>query len=178
MISKMKIAPLLLCLLPGLSLGADIELKGKFTSKVSAHVIKENNLFVTDEKGTWYDQGLQLEQLGAFDAPYSVAAPLRITSSSGTFQASLALPLTLQNKNKPELLFRNIKVVMGAMDSPVQELTATTKVTFSNPPPINGEDTIGHYLINISGYPPAGDFKSVGGTYSGVLSLLFEPVVE
>lgn len=64
MISKMKIAPLLLCLLPGLSLGADIELKGKFTSKISAHVIKENNLFVTDEKGLGTIRVYSLSSLG------------------------------------------------------------------------------------------------------------------
>ncbi|UDQ80053.1 hypothetical protein LJN55_22030 [Erwinia rhapontici] len=178
MVSILKIALLLFCLLPGLSQGAVI-LKGKITSKISGHVVKEDNLFVTDENGGWYDQELKMEQLGAFDSPYSVDAPLRITSTSGTFQVHLDAPLILQNQAKPELLFRDMTVKLGLIGERPLLLKVADNVMLTNPPASSdGEDSIGHYLLNISGYPPAGNFKSVTGTYSGVLSLTFEPVVK
>lgn len=168
----------LLCLLPGIS-QADVVLEGKISSRVTGHVIKANNLFVTDENGGWYDQGLVMEQLGAFNSPYEVDVPLRITSSSGAFQVHMDNPLLLQNQERPELQFRNIAVKMGLVGAAPQPLTVVNNVLFHNPQAsVEGEDTIGHYLLNISGYPPAGEFKEVTGTYSGVLSLTFEPVLE
>lgn len=175
---KSSAALVLLCLLPGIS-QADVVLKGKISSKVTGHVIKANNLFVTDENGGWYDSGLAMEQLGAFSSPYKVAVPLRITSSSGAFQVHMDSPLVLQNQEKPELQFRNMAVTMGLVGEAQQPLAVVNNVLFHNPQaPVEGEDSIGHYLLNIAGYPPAGEFKQVTGTYSGVLSLTFEPVLE
>lgn len=180
MASVMRIALLLLCLLPCLSQGdSEVGLKGKITSRISGYVLEENNFFVTNENGGWYDQGLEMEQTGAFDSPYSIDAPLRITSTSGIFQVRMDVPLMLQNQDKPELFFRDIKVNLGLVGDTPQLLKVVDNVIFSNPPAlIDGEDSIGHYILNISGYPPAGNFKSVTGTYSGVLSLTFEPVVQ
>lgn len=176
--SARNVAVLLLCGLPLMG-HADVILKGKTTSRISGHVIQSNNLFVTDESGGWYEQGLTLQQPGGFHTPYEVEVPLRITSSSGIFQVHMDDPLVLQNEARPELQFRDVAVKMARQGEPLQALAVSTNITFHNPPAATeGEDSIGHYLLNISGLPPAGEFKAVTGTYNGVLSLTFEPVIE
>jgi len=168
----------LLSLLPAFA-QAEIILKGKISSRVTGHVIKANNLFVTDEKGGWYDQGVAMDQSGGFSTPYEVELPLRVTSSSGVFQVSMDTPLVLQNETKPELQFRNMSVKMAQVGEVLQPLAVANQVQFRNPAAAaEGEDTVGHYLLDISGYPPAGEFKQVTGNYTGVLSLTFEPVLE
>lgn len=149
MIPLRKPALLLLCLLPALS-QAEVVLKGKTSSRVSAHVVRANTLTVTDPLGGWYEQGVAMTQPGAFNSPYQVVLPLRVTSSSGLFQVSLGNPLVLQHQENPLLQFTQVEVKMGAVDGALQ----------------------------ISAVPPVGEFDAVTGTYSGVLSLTFEPVLE
>ncbi|WP_257786144.1 hypothetical protein [Burkholderia ubonensis] len=38
------------------------------------------------------------------------------------------------------------------------------------------QDWEGFYNLSIAAYPPDGDFRSTAGTYSGVLSMTFEPL--
>ncbi|WP_456311376.1 hypothetical protein [Serratia proteamaculans] len=169
---------LLLCLLPCVG-QADVVLGGKITSKVTGRVIKANNLIVTDEQGTWYGQGLKMDQLGGFETAYEVIAPLRITSSTGKFQVRMDNPLVLQHQSKPGLTFRDVVVKMGQLGEEQQLLEVAKNTSFTNPAATTeGEDSIGHYLLNVAAMPPEGEFKSVTGTYSGVLSLTFEPLVE
>lgn len=174
----MKVVGLLFCLLPGMG-QADVNLTGKLSSKVTAHVTRANNLFVTDENGGWYEQGLEMIQPGAFNSPYEIDVPLRITSSSGQFQVRMDSPLELQNQENPQLAFHDMAVKMGLIGAIPQSLSVGANALYSNPSAVQeGEDSIGHYLLNITGYVPAGEFKQVTGIYSGVLSLTFEPVLE
>lgn len=172
-----KNALLLLCLLPALCT-AQVILKGKTSSTVSGHVVRANTLLVTDDHGSWYEQGVIMRQSGAFNSPYEVTLPLRVTSSSGVFQVRLDSPLILQHQDRPALQFRPAEVKMGATDDTQQTLTLTSQV-FRNPPAASqGEDSVGDFLLSITALPPAGEFNTVTGTYSGVLSLTFEPVLE
>ena len=43
---------------------ADVILLGKTSSKISAYLKPNNNLFVTDDTGGWFAQGLEMAQLG------------------------------------------------------------------------------------------------------------------
>lgn len=161
------------------SIQATVALSGKVSSTVTGFVVKPNNLFVTDDKGGWYDQGLVMERREAMDSPYDVQVPLRITSSSGKFTVRMAAPLVLQHQSQPAMQFRNITVTMNKPGYKPNTLSTTKKIRFTNPvAPVEGEDTVGHYQLSISALPPEGSFKTITGTYSGVLSLTFEPVVE
>lgn len=167
---------LLLCLLT-VTAHASVVLTGKTSSKVTGHVVRPNNLFVTDENGGWYQQALALEQGGR--EAYSIAIPVRVISTSGTFQVHMDSELRLQHQANPQLLFRNVTVSMGLTDAAGQLLAVGNNVSFTNPASAGtGQDSIGHYLLKVSGLPPAGNFMQVMGTYSGVLSLTFEPVVK
>lgn len=173
----LKPALLWLCLLPALS-QADVVLKGKTSSRVSAHVVRPNTLSVTDPLGGWYEQGVAMTQPGAFNSPYQVALPLRVTSSSGLFQVSLGNPLVLQHQKNPQLQFTQVEVKMGNADGALQPLSLTSRLFRTPPAAIPGEDSIGDFVLQISAVPPVGAFDTVTGTYSGVLSLTFEPVLE
>lgn len=176
--SLLKLTALLWCLLPDAGQAA-VVLNGKITSKVTGHVVLRNNLFVTDEHGGWYEQALKMDQLGGFDTAYEIDVPLRITSSTGVFQVRMDAPLVLQHQTRPELMFRDTAVKIGPVDKGLQQLVVGNNIRLTNPPSGSEEqDSIGHYLLNITGFPPEGNYKAVTGTYSGVLSLTFEPIVE
>lgn len=169
---------LVLGLSPALAPAAVI-LKGKTSSKVTAHVTRPDNLLVTDEKGGWFEQGLEMQQLGGWDTPYEVSARLRVVSTSGLFQVRLDEPLQIRNQANPLQVFRTPKVQLGVEGEGLKPLAVGQSTAFRNPePPAEGEDSVGYYGLTISAYPPEGDFKNTTGTYSGVLSLTFEPVVN
>ncbi|WP_269501791.1 hypothetical protein [Burkholderia sp. IMCC1007] len=154
-------------------------LAGKTTSKVSARIVKPNKLIVTDDKGGWFDNGLEMQQLGGWDTPYDVQARLKIVSTSGVFQVRLDAPLTITHQSNPALAFRTPTVKLGAEGGVSKPIVIGQGAEFKNPaPPQAGADSIGYYTLDVSAYPPAGDFKSTAGTYSGVLSMTFEPVVR
>ncbi|KVH43275.1 hypothetical protein [Burkholderia diffusa] len=165
-------------LLPELAT-ADVILSGKTTSKVTAQVIKRNNLEVTDANGGWFDQGLEMLQLGGWETPYAVEARLKVTSTSDTFQVRLDAPLEIRNQSNPAQVFRSPKVTMSSDGEGPKELTIDRSTEFKNPAsPEEGVDSVGYYNLAVSAYPPEGDFRSTAGTYSGVLSMTFEPVVK
>ncbi|MDR0240941.1 MAG: hypothetical protein LBJ65_04970 [Burkholderia sp.] len=169
-----------LLMLPTISVAQPVKLTGKTTSKVTAHVSLPNNLFVTNATGGWFDQGLEMKQLGAWNTPYEVQARLKIVSSSGKFQVRLDSPLTIRHQSIPELVFRTPEVKLGSEEGGEAKPLAVGRATeFQNPAaPGVGVDTVGYYNLLIDAYPPAGDFKSTAGTYSGVLSMTFEPVIN
>lgn len=169
---------LTLGLLPTLAPAAVI-LTGKTSSKVTAHVTRPNNLFVTDDKGGWFEQGLEMQQLGGWHTPYEVSARLRVVSTSGLFQVRLDEPLQIRNQANPLLVFRTPIVRLGGEGGDLKPLVVGKGTEFSNPaPPAEGEDSVGYYELAISALPPDGSFKSITGLYSGVLSLTFEPVAK
>ncbi len=169
---------LALGLLPSLASAAVI-LKGKISSKVTAHVTRPNNLFVTDDKGGWFEQGLEMQQLGGWTTPYEVEARLRVVSSSGLFQVRLDEPLQIRNQANPTLVFRTPIVRLGMEGEESKPLAVGQGTEFRNPaPPLEGDDSVGYYGLAITALPPDGNFKSTTGIYSGVLSLTFEPVVK
>ncbi|WP_459624590.1 hypothetical protein [Burkholderia sp. 3C] len=165
-------------MLPAMACAQSVTLSGKTTSKVTAHVARPNNLFVTDDKGGWFDQGLEMKQVGGWDTPFEAQARLKIVSSSGTFQVRLDAPLTIRHQSNPALAFRTPKVTLGMEGGAPKPLTIDRSAAFRNPAPSEaGEDSEGHYVLDVAALPPAGDFKSTSGTYSGVLSITFEPVI-
>ncbi|KVN02997.1 hypothetical protein [Burkholderia diffusa] len=171
-------AVVFMALLPKLAT-ADVILSGKTTSKVTAQVIKRNNLVVTDDTDGWFDQGLEMQQFGGWETPYEVQARLKVVSTSGTFQVRLDAPLEIRNQSNAAQVFRSPKVTLGSDGEAQRQLTMDRSVEFSNPaPPEEGVDSVGHYNLTVSAYPPEGDFRSTVGTYSGVLSMTFEPVVK
>lgn len=156
-----------------------VVLTGKTTSKVTARIVKPNKLIVTDDKGGWFDKGLEMQQLGGWDTPYETQARLKIVSTGGTFQVRLDSPLVIAHQSKPALVFRTPAVKFGADGGVSKALMVGQGMAFSNPAsPQPGTDSVGYYNLDVSAYPPAGDFKSTMGTYSGVLSMTFEPVVR
>jgi hypothetical protein len=169
---------LVLGMLPALAPAALIH-KGKTSSKVTAHVTRPNNLFVTDDKGGWFEQGLEMLQLGGWTTPYEVSARLKVVSSTGLFQVRLDEPLQIRNQANPLLVFRTPIVRLGGEGGDLKPLAVGQGTEFSNPaPPAEGEDSVGYYELAISALPPDGSFKSITGLYSGVLSLTFEPVAK
>ena len=155
-----------------------VVLDGKFTSKVTARVVKPNKLIVTDDKGGWFEQGMEMQQLGGWDTPYDVQARLKVVSTSGKFQVRLDSPLTITHRSNPELVFRRPVVQLGPDGGMLKPIAVGQGTEFQNPaPPVAGTDSIGYYNLDVSAYPPAGDFKSTVGAYSGVLSMTFEPVI-
>lgn len=169
---------LALGMLPSLAPAA-VVLKGQTSSKVTAHVTRPNNLFVTDDKGGWFEQGLEMQQLGGWDTPYEVDARLRVVSSSGLFQVRLDEPLQIRNQANPTQVFRKPNVRLGAEGGYLKPLLVGQGTEFRNPaPPSEGDDSVGYYGLVISAYPPEANFKDTTGIYSGVLSLTFEPVVK
>ncbi|MCK3840342.1 hypothetical protein HBO23_07360 [Pseudomonas sp. WS 5532] len=163
--------------LPALAM-ADLILEGKVSSNVSAYVKPNNNLFVTDDKGSWFDQGLEMSQLGGWDMPYEVQARLRVVSSTGVFQVRLDEPLQIRNAGNVTQVFQRPKVDFMAEGEAPKTLMVGQGTEFKNPPrTVPGEDTSGYYGLTVAAYPPEGDFKQTAGAYSGVLSLTFEPVI-
>ncbi len=156
-----------------------VNLIGKKTSKVTAKVVKRDNLIVTDDKDGWFVKGLEMQQLGAWDTPYEVRARLKVVSTSGVFQVRLDSPLTITHQSKPTLVFRTPAVKLGADGSTSKLITVGQGTEFKNPaPPVAGTDSIGYYNLDVSAYPPAGDYSATVGAYSGVLSMTFEPVIK
>ncbi|WP_175874382.1 hypothetical protein [Burkholderia sp. BCC0397] len=161
------------------SVAPSVTLIGKTTSKVTARIVKPNKLIVTDDKDGWFDKGLEMQQLGGWDTPYDIQARLKVVSTSGVFQVRLDTPLTIRHQSKPTLVFRTPTVKLGADGGVPKPLMVGQGAEFQNPaPPQAGADSVGYYTLDVSAYPPAGDFKSTVGTYTGVLSMTFEPVVR
>ncbi|MDF9755636.1 hypothetical protein [Pseudomonas hunanensis] len=156
---------------------SDVILKGKIESQVTAFINNPDNLFVTDTAGGWFDQGLTMEQSGGWNSPYEVQARLRIVSSSGVFQVRLDEPVQLRHLKNPAKVFQKSAVTLAALSAEAKNLVVGQNVEFKNPPPaIEGEDSVGYYDLDISAYPPEGSFKDNVGTYSGEVSLTFEPI--
>ncbi|MEK6430404.1 MAG: hypothetical protein V4796_19205 [Burkholderia cenocepacia] len=100
-------------------------------------------------------------------------------STSGVFQVRMDEPLTIRNQSNAAQVFRSPKVLLGNEDGQPKALSVGQSVQFQNSaPPVAGKDSEGYYGLAISAYPPEGDFKSTVGTYTGELSMTFEPVVK
>lgn len=171
---------IVLLLVPTVALSEDkVFLSGKTTSKITAKVVERDKLTVTDVAGGWFDNGLEMQQPGGWTTPYEVQARLKVTSTKGTFQVRMDEPLTIRRQSNPVQVFRSPKVLLGNEGGEPRALSVGQNTQFQNPaPPVAGTDTVGYYNLAISAYPPEGDFKSTAGTYSGVLSMTFEPVVR
>ncbi|KWH56381.1 hypothetical protein LGM42_10715 [Burkholderia sp. AU39826] len=166
-----------LALLPMFA-SAQVSLTGKTQSRVTAKVIRPNNLIITDDQGGWFGQGLAMQQLGAWDTAFEVKARLRVISTTGVFQVRMDQPLDIRNQANPTLVFRKPVVSMGAENAALKQFTVGQAIEFVNPAPPSKEiDSVGYYTLDVSAFPPAGDFKSTTGTYTGSLSLVFEPLV-
>ncbi|MGS0895680.1 hypothetical protein ACVBGC_24585 [Burkholderia stagnalis] len=156
-----------------------VNLSGKTQSKITARVANRDVLTVTDDKGGWFDNGLRMQQLGGWTTPYAVQARLKVVSSGGTFQVRMDEPLTIRNQSNAAQVFRSPQVSLGSEGGEPKPLSVGRNTSFQNPaPPVAGADSVGYYTLDISAYPPDGDFKSTIGTYSGVLSMTFEPIVR
>jgi len=167
------------CLLPAFAVAQEVVLTGKTKSAISATVAPLNNFDVTDDKGGWFESGLTMQQLGGWDTPYAVEARLRVLSTSGTFQVRLDAPLEIRNQADPQKVFQRPSVTLAPEDGQPKPIVMGQSTTFQNPaPPVAGEDSTGYYNLAVAAYPPQGGFKTTAGTYSGVLSLTFEPVIK
>ncbi|KAG8150044.1 hypothetical protein [Burkholderia catarinensis] len=165
--------------LPVLVSAQQITLTGKTSSKITASVVQSFIFEVTDDKGGWFEQGLAMQQLGGWNTPYEVTARLRVLSTSRDFQVRLDEPLQIRNQADPTKAFRQPSVSLGAEDGQPKALVVGQNTAFQNPaPPTSADDSVGYYNLAVSAYPPEGDFKTTAGTYGGVLSLTFEPVVK
>ena len=179
--NKVALACLLTTLgaLPAGAVATDIILQGKTSSTITATVSTNNNLLVTSDTGGWFDQGLQMLQPGGWDSPYEVQARLKIVATDRNFQVRLDEPLVLSNGSNAAQVFQQPKVELSAEGQAPKVLAVATPTAFENPAQIVvGEDSIGYYGLTVSAYPPAGTFKDTSGTYTGVLSLTFEPVIS
>ncbi|MCK3838814.1 MULTISPECIES: hypothetical protein [Pseudomonas] len=158
---------------------AEVVLKGNTRTWISASVTHPDLLIVTDDKGSWFDQGLELQQMGDRDAPYQVEARIRVLSSSGEFQVRLDDPVRIQHTKNPMLAFRNPTVTLGNEGGVNKRLMIEQSTVFHNPASTGqGEDSLGYYNFSVSAYPPEGALTGTIGVYTGVLSLTFEPVVK
>ncbi|WP_175884047.1 hypothetical protein [Burkholderia sp. BCC0044] len=167
-----------LAMLPAFGSAEVILVEGKTTSHVTASVTRANNLIVTDDKGAWFGDGLVMQQLGGWESTYDVQARLRIVSTTGKFRVRMDQPLQIVHGTKPTLVFRTPVVRMGLEGAELSQLSVDKGVEFQNPPPRSPNlDSEGEYNLAVSAYPPAGDFKSTAGTYTGTLSLTFEPII-
>lgn len=165
--------------LPVAAVATDINLLGKVTSTITATVSAKQNLVVTSDTGGWFDQGLEMLQSGGWDAPYSVQARLKVVSTERDFQVRMDEPLQIRNASNAAQVFLQPKVELVAEGEAPKTLAVATATTFKNPVQnVTGEDSIGFYGLTISANPPTGTFKDVSGTYIGVLSLTFEPVIS
>ncbi|KER74463.1 hypothetical protein HR51_05210 [Burkholderia cepacia] len=170
---------LMVALLSPVAAQTDIVLTGKTTSRVTARIVRTPVLTVTDDKGGWFERGLEMQQLGGWDTPYEVSARLRVTATVRDFQVRLDEPLQIRNQAKPTQVFRRPSVNFGAEGGTPNLLAVGQSTAFQNPPPAaQGGESVGTYVLSVAAYPPEGDFRSTVGQYSGVLSLTFEPVVK
>lgn len=167
-----------LAFVPALAAAQIILVNGNHESKVTAHVVRPNNLIITDDQGGWFGQGLTMQQLGGWETPYEVQARLRVVSTTGKFRVRMDQPLEITNQAKPTQAFRSPTVNLGAEGADLKPLTVGQGIEFENPaPPSPHIDSEGYYKLAVSAYPPPGDFRSTVGTYTGTLSLIFEPIV-
>ena len=179
--NKVVLAGLLVTLgaLPTWAVAMDIELVGKTTSTITATVSAPNNLLVTSDTGGWFDQGLEMLQAGESGSPFAVQARLKVVATDRNFQVRMDEPLAIRNASNAAQIFLQPKVELSAEGQAPKTLAVATASTFQNPVQnVAGEDSIGYYGLSISAYPPAGTFKETSGTYTGVLSLTFEPVIS
>lgn len=163
-------------LLP-LAHASQVILGGKTTSSITAFVKNPNNLLVTDAQGGWFNQGLEMQQPGAWSSPYETQVRLRIVSSTGVFQVRMDAEPQIRHLKNTALVFRQPRVSLGLEGEPMKLLAVARNTQFKNPrAPIAGEDSTGYYQLAVTALPPAGSFKDTSGIYSGELSLTFEPV--
>ena len=166
-------------ILPIAAVATDINLLGKVTSTITATVSAKQNLVVTSDTGGWFDQGLEMLQLGGWNTPYTAQARLKIVATERDFQVRMDEPLQIRNASNTAQVFLQPKVELSAEGEAPKTLAVSTPSIFKNPVQnVTGEDSIGYYDLTISANPPAGIFKDVSGTYTGVLSLTFEPVIS
>ena len=159
---KLALACLLAALggLPAAAVATEIDLVGKTSSNITATVSAKNNLLVTSDTGGWFDQGLEMSQLGGWDSPYAVQARLKIVATDRDFQVRLDEPLEIRNASNATQVFQQPKVELSAEGQAPKTLTVATPTPFENPVQnVAGEDSIGYYGLSISAYPPAGTFK-------------------
>jgi hypothetical protein len=174
-----RLGVLLCVLVATMACAQEIVVVGKNTSKITARVVRTDNLIVTDDQGGWFDNGLTMLQLGGWATSYEVQARLKIVSTTGAFQVRLDAPLVIAHQSKPSLMFRNPTVKLGNEGETPKRLSMGNNTTFRNPgPSTEGEDSIGYYVLDVTAYPPEGTLDEVGGTYRGELSMIFEPVIE
>ncbi|WP_330210851.1 hypothetical protein [Pseudomonas sp. AM4(2022)] len=158
---------------------AEVVLNGKTRTFITVGVTIPNLLVITDDKGSWFNQGLELQQIGGPDAPYQVDARIRVLSSSGDFQVHLDEPVRIQHTKNSMLAFRNPTVTLGNEGGITKPLMIEQGTVFHNPASTGqGEDSLGYYNLSVSAYPPEGALTGTIGVYTGVLSLTFEPVVK
>jgi len=170
---------LFLLLVSTLACAQNIVVVGKNTSRITARVVRTDNLIVTDDQGGWFDNGLRMLQRGGWTAPYEVQARLKVVSTTGTFQVRLDAPLVIAHQSKPSLLFRNATVKLGNEGETPKLLSVGRNTPFRNPVPATADmDSIGYYVLDVAAYAPEGPLEDVGGTYRGELSMIFEPVIE
>jgi len=167
-----------LAFLPMFASSQTVTITGKTQSKITATVVRPNNLIITDDKGGWFGQGLTMQQLGGWETAYAVDARLRVVSTTGRFRVRMDEPLDIRNQANPALAFRRAAVSIGADGADQKPLVFGQAIEFDNPtPPSPNIDSEGYYRLAVSAYPPEGDFRSTAGTYTGTLSLIFEPIV-
>jgi hypothetical protein len=156
-----------------------IILFGKTSSNITATVASKDNFVVTDDSGGWFSNGLAMQQTGARNSPYEVAAGLRVTASSGAFQVRMDQPLQISNQANNNQVFQSPVVTLAADGGAPTPLVVAQSKLFTNPAPGSpNADSVGHYTLKVSALPPEGAGGSTTGIYSGVLSLTFEPVVK
>lgn len=157
--------------------------ESKTTSKITATVKSAAPFEVTDAFDGWPNI-IELEQppTTAWGAPFEgqLQIKVKVPAPSWTFQVTLAAVPTLVLGDKQ---FQSIQVQLQPLTSGNAQTIPLTpnKLTLAHPPagaiPATGWN-IGHYMLKISAQPPNGKPQNLGGTYTGKLSMIFEPVVD
>lgn len=161
---------------PAVQAALAIKPGSKTTSTITANVGPLEYMEVTNEQGGWFGP-VEMQQLGAWSSPYEAQLRLRITTFPRKFQVRLDEPLAIRSPQN--LVFREPKVVLTPDGGVAKTLEVGKNVEFENPPLLFGEvNFVGHYGLAISAFPPEGNFKDVAGTYTGVLSMTFEPIAQ
>lgn len=156
----------------------EITPNSKTKSTITATVKPFNVIDVTSAQGNWPDP-LELEQLGAFGSPFEAKFELKVFSSPAKFQVKLEAAPTLIHASKR---FRSVEVSLEPLTGGgVPQVIPVTpnKIFLTNPAPIPPVTaSIGHYMLKIRAQPPDGKLHEIGGTYTGRLSMTFEPVAQ
>lgn len=180
---KIILASLLLtqALLPATAWCAiEITPDSKVTSNITATVKSQSPFEVTDMNDGWPSL-MELEQppTTSWGAPFEgqLQLKIKIPAPSTSFQVSLSATPTLSSASKQ---FQSVEVRMQSLvsGSSAQLIPLTpNKLTLSyhGSASIIGWNTA-HYMLKVSAQPPSGKPQNLGGTYTGKLSMIFEPV--